>query len=145
MHDAFNQGVIYESIIDRIDISDYLRTFLHDLSKLENRPVEVKTELDALRIQGLMNNPKNTRFKSMNDLTSEQPYWKYQEVAYVPSNLGRGHGYLFYFICYSCERKTKYLYFHSYLEPPVCRKCQRLPYKRPIWRKRHPGQGPMFG
>lgn len=117
MHDAFKQGVIYESIIDRIDISDYLRTFLHDLSSLEKRPVEVKTELDALRIHGLMNNPKNTRFKSMNNLTSGQPYWKYQEIAYVPSNLGRGRGYLFYFICYSCERRTKYLYFHSYLEP----------------------------
>lgn len=145
MHEGNKQDVLYESIIDRIDISDYLRTFLHDLSELEGRPVEVTNELDARRIQGLMDNPHNTRFKSLADITSGQPYWDEQEVTYIPSNLGKRRGFLFYFICYSCERRTKYLYFHSYLEPPSCRKCQRLPYKRPSWRKRHPGQGPMFG
>jgi len=139
MHTEQNQGVIKESITDRIDISDYLRLFLHDLSELEGKHVEVINELDALRIKGLMNNPQNTRFKSAADISSDQPYWKYQDVEYVPSNLGKGKGFIFYFICYGCERKTKYLYFHTYTEPPVCRKCQRLPYKRLSWRKRHPG------
>lgn len=130
MHNQGNQDVIKEEIIDRIDIFDYLRCFLHDLSIIENHPVEVKTDFDALRLKGLMNNPKNTRFKSAVDLTSGQPYWKYQDVEYIPSNLGKGRGFIFYFICYSCEKKAKYLYFTSYLEPPVCRKCCRLPYRQ---------------
>lgn len=124
-------GVIKESIIDKISISDYLRRFLHDLSILEKNRVEIKTEFDAMRIKGLMDVPKNTTFKSINDLRTEQPYWKEQEVDYIPSNLGAGKGFIFYFLCWSCKRRTKHLYFHTYMEPPTCRICQRIPYRRP--------------
>lgn len=130
------QVVEEENIIERIDISDYLRTFLHELSNKENKRIEVKSELDALRIKELMNIPENTTFKSLDDIRGQQPYWKYQKVDCVPSNLGRGRGYLFYFICNSCERKVKFLYFHTYTEPPMCRKCYRLPYSKSPYNQR---------
>ena len=125
-----------ERLIERIDIADYLRTFLRELSKLEHKNAEIKSELDALRVKGLMNVPANTTFKSLEDIRNGQPYWKYQEVDYVPSNLGRGRGYIFYFICYSCERRVKFLYFHTYVEPPMCRQCYRLPYTRSPYSQR---------
>lgn len=136
MYKDEDHGIIKEPIIDWIDIYDYLRTFLRELSDREGRHVKVKTEFDALRIKGLMNIPKNTTFKSLNDIRSEQPYWKYQEVDCVPSNLGKGKGFVFYFICDRCGRRTKYLYFHTNMEPPVCRKCCRLPYRQAKYKER---------
>ena len=102
-----------ERLIERIDIYDYLRTFLRELSNKEEKQTEIKTELDALRVKDLMNVPTNTTFKSLENIRNGQPYWKYQEVDCIPSNLGRSRGYLFYFICNSCERRVKFLYFHT--------------------------------
>lgn len=125
-----------ERLIERIDIYDYLRTFLRELSNKEEKQTEIKTELDALRVKDLMNVPANTIFKSLENIRNEQSYWKYQEVDYVPSNLGKGRGYLFYFICSSCEKRVKFLYFHTYIEPPMCRKCYRLPYSKSPYSQR---------
>lgn len=125
-----------EDVIERIDISDYLRAFLYELSDKESKMAEVKTELDALRVKELMNIPKNTTFKSLEDIRSGQPYWKYQDVDCIPSNLGKGKGYIFYFICHRCERRVKFLYFHTYVEPPMCRKCYRLPYTKSPYSQR---------
>lgn len=125
-----------ERLIERIDIYDYLRSFLRELSRIEKKDAEIKTELDAFRVKGLMNVPKNTRFKSLEDIRSGQQYWHYQEVDCIPSNLGRSRGYLFYFICNSCERRVKFLYFHTYVESPMCRKCYRLPYSKSPYNQR---------
>jgi len=125
-----------ERLIERIDIYDYLRTFLRELSNKEEKQTEIKTELDALRVRDLMNIPANTTFKSLEDIRNEQPYWKHQKVDCIPSNLGRSRGYLFYFICNSCGRRVKFLYFHTYLESPMCRKCYRLPYTKSPYNQR---------
>jgi len=125
-----------ERLIERINISDYLRTFLYELSDKEHKRTEIKTELDALRVKELMNIPDNTTFKSLSDIRGGQPYWKYQDVDCIPSNLGKSKGYIFYFICHRCERRVKFLYFHTYLEPPMCRKCYRLPYKQANYKER---------
>lgn len=122
--------------VERISIIEYLRSFLGELSDLERCKVNLKTEAGALRIKGLMNIPENTIFKSMNDLRSGQPYWNEQKVDYVPSNLGRARGFTFYFICNSCQKRVKCLYFLSSLEAPLCRVCSRLQYNQPRRKER---------
>lgn len=125
-----------DPIIDRIDISGYLRTFLNELSKREGQRVEISTEMEALRVKELMNIPKNTTFKSLSDLRSEQPYWHEQGVDCIPSNLGKQKGFIFYFLCTRCDQRVKHLYFYDSLEPPVCRQCCRLPYKQKSYKER---------
>ncbi len=124
-------------ITRRIDIFDYVRTFVRELEQLENSPrIRFNNEFDLERVKGLMNIPKNTTFKSLNDMRSGQPFWRYQEVDYVLSNLGKGRGALFYFLCTRCNLRVKYLYFYTELEPPLCRKCCQLPYRPTSYRER---------
>jgi len=124
-------------IIRRIDIFDYVRAFIRELEKLEGKTrIKLNSEFDTERIKGLMNIPKNTTFKSLTDMRSGQAFWKYQEVDYVRSNLGSGKGALFYFICSRCDRRVKYLYFYTELEPPLCRQCCQLPYRSASYKER---------
>lgn len=123
-------------IIDRVDIFDYKRTFVYALAEKEGQPIKLNNEFDAERIKGLMNIPENTIFKSLRDPSTGKPYWGYQRVDYVKSNLGRGKGFVFYFLCGRCGLQVKYLYFFSYLESPVCRRCCQLPYKQKSYRER---------
>ena len=116
--------------IQRVDIAEYLRTFLLELSKLEAKPVRFNTWFEATRIKGLLNIPKNTRFKSLTDMQTGFPYWHEQFVDFVPSNLGSKRGYIFYFICNGCEKRVKYLYEYDTMFSPVCRICCRITYKR---------------
>lgn len=116
--------------IQRVDISEYIRTFLLELSKLESSPTKINTWFEATRIKGLLNIPKNTRFKSLTDMRTGFPYWDEQMVDYVPSNLGNKRGYIFYFICNGCEKRVKYLYEYDTLSSPLCRTCCRITYKR---------------
>lgn len=136
MYNSRYEDIGNVTITDRIDISGYLRAFLDELSRLEGGRVSVNTDFDAMRITGLMNIPQNTTFKSVADLRTGRPYWEHQEVQCVPSNLGRGKGYIFYFICSRCNERTKYLYIYSELDPPLCRRCCRLPYKKTSYQKR---------
>jgi hypothetical protein len=116
--------------VERISISDYLRAFLQELYTMESRRTELRTLGEASRIKGLMNIPENTLFKSLNDIRSGQPYWNEQEVDFVPSNLGKNRGFIFYFICNSCQRRVRHLYFLSSIDEPLCRVCSRLHYKQ---------------
>lgn len=75
-----------------------------------------------------LNNPRNTRQKSIGDPRTGIPYWNEQEVGYVHSNLGRG--FLWYFICNHCGRRAKLLYRYNYAKPPLCRLCLGIDYKR---------------
>lgn len=123
-------------IIRRIDIFDYVRAFVWELSKLEQSIIKFNDDFNASRVKGLMNLPQNTTFKSLTDMRNGQPYWKHQDVDYVQSNLGNGKGVIFYFICSRCDRRVKYLYFYTELEPPVCRKCCQLPYRQSSYKER---------
>jgi hypothetical protein len=127
-----------KSVIDaeRIVIADYLRAFLDELAQKEGKRREIKLGFQAESIKGLMNMPKNTAFKSINDIRSGYPIWYEQEVDFVPSNLGKNKGFIFYFICNGCKRRTKYLYFPSMINEPLCRICCRLQYKQPNRRTR---------
>jgi len=114
--------------LSRINIADYLRVFLVELSKRETRPVRrIANRGEAERIKGLMNIAKNSPFKSFRDIQGI-PHWGDQPVDYVHSNLGKG--YLFYFICTHCGRRVKYLYEYSLAAEPICRICCRITYRR---------------
>ena len=112
----------------RIDTSDYVRTFLFDLSQIEDRKVNVNRVSEAERVKGLINIPMNTSFKTLSDIRSGVPYWEEQKVDYIASNLGRG--YIFYFLCNHCGRRVKYLYEYDMTLSPLCRVCCRITYRR---------------
>jgi len=136
MYNSRYEDIRKPEITRRIDIFDYVRAFVRELEKLENKPrIKFNNEFEALRVKELMNIPEKTRFKSINDLRGN-PYWHFQEVDYVLSNLGKGRGVLFYFICNRCDRRVKYLYFYTETEPPLCRKCCQLPYRSANYQKR---------
>lgn len=135
MYNSRYEGIGKPEISRRIDIFDYVRSFVQELSELERSRIKFNNEFDAERIKGLMNLPEKTRFKSINDLRGN-PYWHFQEVDYVPSNLGKGRGVLFYFICSRCDRRVKFLYFYTEVEPPICRQCCQLPYRSASYKER---------
>lgn len=113
----------------RIDIVDYVRAFLLELAVKEKRPFIVIDSLaQAERVTGLLNLPENTTFKSLANIHSGYLYWLEQRVEYVRSNLGRG--FIFYFICNRCDRRTRYLYHDSPTISPTCRLCCRITYRR---------------
>lgn len=116
---------------ERITIAEYMRAFLDELARKESRRTEINSRFQAERIKGLMNMPENTAFKSINGIRSDYPYWHEQEVDFVPSNLGKDKGFIFYFICNSCGKRRKDLYFPSMINEPLCRVCCRLQYKQP--------------
>jgi len=115
--------------LERIDIRDYVRTFLVSLTRKESgKPIKLNSVGQAERIKGLLNIPKNTLYKSFSDLQTGIPYWNKQLVDYKASNLGKG--YIFYFLCGNCNQKAKYLYEYTTVEAPLCRKCCRVTYRR---------------
>lgn len=112
----------------RLDIAEYKKAFLFELSQKEKREVNVNSPFEVERIKGLINIPENTAFKSLGDIRSGVPYWEEQKVDYIASNLGRG--YIFYFLCNHCGRRVKYLYEYDMTLSPLCRVCCRITYRR---------------
>jgi hypothetical protein len=117
-------------ILRRMDITDYVRDFILDLTQIEGYSVKLNNEIDAIRVKGLLDDPGRTSFKSIKPLTQGLTGWDSQEVIFVKSNLGYGHGYLFYFICNGCRKRVKYLYEQDPLRSPFCRTCCRISYTR---------------
>ncbi|MGD0328497.1 MAG: hypothetical protein ABSB00_02155 [Minisyncoccia bacterium] len=118
------------TVLDRKDITDYIRTFvwhMRDRGRIFNTRHlgEVKNMVEQINL------PENTAFKSARDIHGGYLYWDRQKVEFVPSNLGPDRGYIFYFRCNGCYRRVKYLYEYSMLESPLCRICCRLQYEQP--------------
>lgn len=129
--------------LSRINITDYVRVFLVELSKREERPVmKLGQKWEAERIKGLLNIAKNTSFKSFRDIQGI-PHWDDQPVDYVHSNLGKG--YSFYFRCTHCNRRVKYLYEYSLAAEPICRTCCRITYRRRKHSLLSKHQSPVYG
>jgi hypothetical protein len=119
----------------RIDITDY---FQDALSEIEGKGYrfDFRHPLDVKRLRELMNDKRNTTFKSTRDIQSGFYYWDEQRVDFIPSNLGRERGFIFYFICNGCCRRVKYLYEYSSCESPLCRICCGLKYEAPTRKAR---------
>lgn len=114
---------------DKITIAEYLRAFLDELAGKEGERSEMKKRFQAERIKGLITD--YVIFKSIADFRTDYPYWNEQKVDFVPSNLGKDKGFIFYFICNGCGKRRKDLYFPSMVDEPFCRVCCRLQYKQP--------------
>ena len=50
------------------------------------------------------------------------------KLTYTKSNLKKG--FIFWFICNGCNRKTRFLYFPAFSESLLCRQCHRLVYEK---------------
>ena len=116
---------------DRKDATDYVRAFILYIRKTQGRVFDLRHPGQVKYMVELMNDPKNTTFKSIRDPRDSYYYWHKQRFDYVPSNLGRDRGFVFYFICNGCGRRVKYLYEYSSLESPLCRTCCHLKYEQP--------------
>ncbi len=113
--------------VTRIDCTALIRKFLQeraskydaDLAKL----FVIRTEEDAIRLR--------------DELNHGIPYYQSLHVPvhdtalqfdFVKSNLDKG--FIFYFVCTSCERRVKYLYQLIDGSELRCRSCHQLTYTR---------------
>lgn len=117
------------TIQERISAKDYMWRYYHGEAKRETYQTTERVSTNSLRIKW----PKGMSIIGSHNLrdVSGELCWKDQVVEYIPSNLGRNNGIIYYFICNDCDRRVKYLYFQNYLNAPLCRKCCGLPYRQP--------------
>jgi len=120
----------------RICIGDYVRNFILDIRKKEGRVFNTNHPGEVAYMKELLNTSKYAEHKSTRDFNTGLYFWNEQKVDYVPSNLGSGKGYIFYFICNGCRQRVRYLYEYSTLNSPLCRICCRLGYETPPNRAR---------
>jgi len=120
-------------VIDYIDIKNYLAQFLESSYPYARKKVADMQE--AMFIRSQMNNPENTKFKSVRGLDG-RPFWYEQKVDFVKSNLRGEKGVIFYFLCNACRRRAKYLYFFAFTQEPLCRICCNITYTQPNRRQR---------
>ena len=116
-------------ILERISAQDYMWRLQHGMVSREAAESMVRVSSNAFVIHW----PKgasNVGLHNLTDVTGEL-CWKGQCVEYVPSNLGRNRGIIWYFICKDCLRRVKHLYFDNYLRAPLCRRCCSIPYCQP--------------
>jgi hypothetical protein len=113
---------------DRIDITDYVHTFVRAYNKKYD--VKLKTGYlgGAEYLKGLLNASQDKVVPYLEKLEGLF-YWNSQKVDFVPSNLGENKGYLFYFICAYCDSRVKLLFRRKICEQPACRTCCDIGYK----------------
>lgn len=121
------------------DSTHYVRDTLRN-TNYSGPYYRIDTVHQADEVKAFLNNPQNTRGKSMRDMRTGVPYWNEQEVEYVRSNLGLG--FLWYFLCNHCGHRAKYLYEYSTLECPLCRPCLGIDYERRKTRRQRPQDYP---
>jgi len=113
---------------DRIDITDYVHTFVRAYNKKYG--VKLKTGYlgGAEYLKGLLNASQDKVVPYLEKLEGLF-YWNSQRVDFVPSNLGENKGYLFYFICAYCDNRVKLLFRRKIYEQPACSTCCGIGYK----------------
>lgn len=120
---------------ERLDIRDFLQSFLEELLSLpklksELKGYRIRSEEEAERIKGLINS-RGQYFKTVEMIQGEKD--DCQEVEYRPSHLG--HGFIFLFVCVGCGRTVRHLYRVSTIIRYRCRICLNLSYYRPAVEK----------
>jgi hypothetical protein len=116
--------------IERIDITDYIQDGITHL-RSKGYGFSLDNAYEYNRLKELLNDPKNTTFKSMKDIMSGFYHWDTQEVECIPANRGNGNGFIFYFRCNNCMRRVKFLYEYNSCDSPLCRTCCGLKYTYP--------------
>lgn len=120
----------------RISIIDYVATFIRKINEKEGRVFNLRHHAEEMYMLEFLNDPKYTTFKSMRVFDTDFYGWDKQTVNCVPSNLGSGRGYIFYFRCNGCYDQVKYLYEYSTLHSPLCRRCCGIKYNQPTRKAR---------
>lgn len=64
-------------------------------------------------------------------------------LTYTKSNLGKG--FVFWFICNTCRKRVKFLYFPPNSQVLACRKCHRLAYDKQNESKRFRSLYRLYG
>jgi hypothetical protein len=131
MHIKGNKKEPFSDYLRRIAINEYIREFVLLIERKHGRTLRVSHLGEAQHMQELLHIPENTAGKSCSDIQTGEYFWGEQKVIFIPSNLGVGRGFRWYFVCNGCRRKAKYLYEYSMLQSPLCRHCCRLPYQQP--------------
>jgi hypothetical protein len=117
------------TILERISAKDYMWRYHHGEAKRNTYQTTERISTNSFRIKW----PSGMSIigsHNMRDISGEL-LWRDQVVEYIPSNLGKNNGIIYYFICNDCGRRVKYLYFQNYLYSPLCRRCCSLPYRQP--------------
>lgn len=117
--------------VKRLNITSYILSFLAELNQRGMKMEKIRTLSDATLVRDFLNTPGD-HYKTPFMVCQKSYNW--QQVDFVPSNLGRG--YIFYFICNRCRRKAKHLYQPYEYSQPRCRNCYHLSYKQPDRRTR---------
>lgn len=128
------------SILEVKDCADYVKDMLEDTSY--GGRYRLHSVGQAEEVKAFLNNPQNTKKKAARVMTGIRG-WNNQEVAYVPSNLGRG--VLWYFICNNCGCRARLLYLYSDANSPLCRPCLGIDYeRRKTVRRERPNEYPQI-
>lgn len=120
----------------RFSSTDYVKSFARKIERTEGRTIRGHHLGEALHLQELLHIPENTASKTMLDMQTGEYFWGVQKLALVASNLGRGKGFVWYFICNGCRRRVKYLYEESTMRSPLCRHCCGFRYSQPSRKSR---------
>lgn len=121
---------------ERLDITDYVQTFMLNFKQKKGVLLKINYFDGADYLKQLLNSPENKICSPLESI-NEFFYWSPQKVDFIPSNLGKNKGYVFYFICIYCETRVKYLYKYRTYESPMCRTCCKLGYVPPSRRARN--------
>ncbi len=116
-------------VLERISAQEYMWRYFHGEATNEAYNSTVRLQGSAMLIQW-PKGARNVGSHNIMDATGEL-CWKGQIIESVPSNLGRGRGVMWYFLCKDCNNRVKHLYFTNYLRAPLCRRCCKLPYRQP--------------
>lgn len=116
----------------RISSTAFIAGLIEEIRETDNihstwlQDSRVSDEKEADIIVDIVNNPTVPQYCAILNIQGQHDYT--QQITYVPSNLGRGKGYIFYFICNGCGQNTKYLYMLANGSIFRCRGCNRLRY-----------------
>ena len=113
--------------MERINITDYVQTFLMGLKKKYGTVLKISYLDGAEHFKKILNAPENKVCSPLESLNGFY-YWNGQKVDILPSNLGYKKGYIFYFICTSCDQRVKYIFKYKTYDLPMCRTCCGLKY-----------------
>lgn len=116
----------------KISSTDFIVGFISEIrerSKAELGWLEgsrIRNEAEADTLLSWINTGGAKSYNALLNIQSQHDNW--QQMTYIPSNLGHRKGYIFYFICNGCEERVKYLYMLKSSSIFRCRECNNLRY-----------------
>lgn len=116
----------------RTDVSVFVRhnylQIAEEFKRSKNRELNLNDEEDILLFIKIIE--KNITLNLKQENNGEVNFTKLNPVklTFTRSNIRKG--FIFWFICNLCGRRTRYLYFPPNSEVMACRICHRLAYRK---------------